>query len=994
MLAAGMTGHPAAAFASIIAPLIRPARARLREEVSALMRAGLPLDAANIDTVAQPALFARILPMVARTLVLELHASGHQGELEGNTPEDRFRAYVRRMSDPRVARSVFREYPVLVRQLAIAMDQWVTTTIELVARLGADWPEIRSQFEIEDRTAVITEMRANAGDRHRQGRSVHILTFASGFRLVYKPRSLAVDRHFQELLAWLNARGDHPPFRTLRVLDHSDYGWAEFVSPSPCVSEEGVRRFYRRQGASLALLHALHATDFHYENVIAAGEHPVLVDLEPLFHQTPLRQSRGGSSVSRLIGDSVLRVGLLPYRFASDVDQVQGIEISGLGGAAGQLTPQPVGAWEGGETDAMRFVRARLELPVQVNRPAWNDRDLNASDYAEDIVAGFESMYRLLVRHREELSSDSGPLAQFAHDPTRCILRPTQMYATLLSESFHPQLLRDALSRERFFDHLWVGVRADAALRRFIAHECEDLQRGDVPVFTTLPGSRDLWASTGTVIPDAFESCGLDRARERIRDMSDADLSRQTWFVRSSLTALMVGEADGSRNSNGARVVGTSPTTPAPSGSSPHPSEVGSSRDKDALERAAREVGDRLCDLVLVDADGEADWIGLSLVADRYWTLTPTGLDLYSGLPGIGLFLAYLGAVTGEDRYTELARRVARTVRRRCRELSYAESRSIGAFQPLCGSAYFLIHAASLWDDPTDRAEIEPILDTLQTRIEEDRHFDVISGAAGCIATMMVCSAHGGSSRALELARRCGEHLLAHAARLPSGWAWRSPIESDGPLTGFSHGAAGIGWALARLAEWTGQERFRTAAQSAIDYERGLYSSEAENWPDLRRFSDRSGEPRAYPTAWCHGAPGIALSRLPLLSRDPDPELRREVEVALSTTLARGFGRNHSLCHGDLGNLDVAAQAADALEDSDARAEVVRLAMWVTNDINRRGRLCGTPAPVETPGLMVGLAGIGYGLLRLLSPTRVPSVLSLAPPLDREVAVAARRTHL
>jgi lantibiotic modifying enzyme len=38
---------------------------------------------------------------------------------------------------------------------------------------------------------------------------------------------------------------------------------------------------------------------------------------------------------------------------------------------------------------------------------------------------------------------------------------------------------------------------------------------------------------------------------------------------------------------------------------------------------------------------------------------------------------------------------------------------------------------------------------------------------------------------------------------------------------------------------------------------------------------------------------------------------------------------------------------------------------------------------LTNPGLMVGLAGIGYGLLRLADPQRVPSVLVLAPPSIR-----------
>jgi lantibiotic modifying enzyme len=35
---------------------------------------------------------------------------------------------------------------------------------------------------------------------------------------------------------------------------------------------------------------------------------------------------------------------------------------------------------------------------------------------------------------------------------------------------------------------------------------------------------------------------------------------------------------------------------------------------------------------------------------------------------------------------------------------------------------------------------------------------------------------------------------------------------------------------------------------------------------------------------------------------------------------------------------------------------------------------------VETPGLMLGIAGTGYQLLRLASPEQIPSVLLLAPP--------------
>lgn len=58
----------------------------------------------------------------------------------------------------------------------------------------------------------------------------------------------------------------------------------EFIQYKECNSIEEVRNFYIRQGEYLAILYLLNATDFHYENIVASGEFPYLVDLESLFH--------------------------------------------------------------------------------------------------------------------------------------------------------------------------------------------------------------------------------------------------------------------------------------------------------------------------------------------------------------------------------------------------------------------------------------------------------------------------------------------------------------------------------------------------------------------------------------------------------------------------------------------------------------------------------------------------------------------------------------
>jgi len=57
-----------------------------------------------------------------------------------------------------------------------------------------------------------------------------------------------------------------------------------------------------------------------------------------------------------------------------------------------------------------------------------------------------------------------------------------------------------------------------------------------------------------------------------------------------------------------------------------------------------------------------------------------------------------------------------------------------------------------------------------------------------------------------------------------------------------------------------------------------------------------------------------------------------------------------------------------------------RLTALNITEAERRGLRWGLPLNVETPGLMTGLAGIGYGLLRLADPEQIPCLLLLEPP--------------
>lgn len=958
-------------FLMVADPLLRRALRRFQEGVARLAREheSPPFDPQTLLSLVAGGLFGQTLGLLNRTMILELNVSRLRGELEGETPEARFESFVRRLSDPANALAILAEYPPLARLVTVRVEYWLDAALEFLSRLCGDWNDIRETFGASSNLGPLTEIKGNAGDQHREGRSVLIATFASGFRLVYKPKPLAVDVHLQQLLDWLNQRGTHPSFRTLKVLDRGDYGWVEFVAAGPCESAEEVLRFYQRQGGLLALLYALEATDFHFENLIAAGEHPVLIDLESLFHPRP--EAAAPSEAQQLVGEdmgnSVLRVGLLPQRIWLGADG-EGLDVSGLGSSGGQEVPTGAPAWEATGTDEMRVVRKRGLLPKGQNRPTLGEADVNLLDYDEAIVEGFESVYRTLLDHRDELLAAGGPVAAFERDEVRVILRPTKTYGQMLAESYHPDLLRDGLDRARFFDRLWLTVEPTPFLERVIPAELSELARGDIPMFTTRADSRDLRSGTGEIVSDFFKESGVALVRRRIGRLGEDDLKRQVWFIRASFTSL---SPDPSRQQ-------TRPARPLP--------ETAEAPDRERLVAAAAAVGDRLERLAFCGAD-DASWLGLTLVNEKHWSLMPMGADLYGGVSGVALFLAYLGELTGEERHTALAMKAWQTVRRQAEQHKSSDI-SLGCFNGLSGLVYAQAHLHALWGDPALLAEAEEMVERVRPAVERDEDYDIIGGTAGCLAALLCLHRHAHSARALSAAVACGEHLLAHAHAAGSGLGWLTRVSPEVPLTGFSHGAAGIAWALLGLADETGETRFREAAIQAIEYERGLYSPAARNWPDLRgrtaeQARAQADAPPNYMCTWCHGAPGVGLARLHALGQLDDEALRPEVSAALATTLAEGFGANHSLCHGDLGNLDFVLQADERLADAELHARRERLAAGVVASIEHNGWLCGVPTGVETPGLMLGIAGIGYGLLRLADPARVPSLLTLAPPAQR-----------
>jgi lantibiotic modifying enzyme len=88
---------------------------------------------------------------------------------------------------------------------------------------------------------------------------------------------------------------------------------------------------------------------------------------------------------------------------------------------------------------------------------------------------------------------------------------------------------------------------------------------------------------------------------------------------------------------------------------------------------------------------------------------------------------------------------------------------------------------------------------------ESHGEFDLISGYAGAIAALVVLRDVLDDASLLNFAARLGEEMLKTADENGAGYSWKSvALPRQRNLTGFSHGTAGVDYALLELFRATG----------------------------------------------------------------------------------------------------------------------------------------------------------------------------------------------
>jgi lantibiotic modifying enzyme len=397
-------------------------------------------------------------------------------------------------------------------------------------------------------------------------------------------------------------------------------------------------------------------------------------------------------------------------------------------------------------------------------------------------------------------------------------------------------------------------------------------------------------------------------------------------------------------------------------------------------------IADHLCDTAFRHG-GRCTWMGMTQDVDDgsdevEFTYGSLGPELYGGTSGVALFLAEAHRRSGERRWRDTA--LAGIKHALDRSDTIAPGAQAGFYTGQVGIAYAAALIGQSLENPDLQARAMGILDRLGGVVDRDVVVDLIAGGTGAIAPLLALAERLGRPALRDLAMRLGLKTVAAATRSDDGWSWpvqHGAIEAARPLTGLAHGAAGIGWSLLELGHATRAAEMIEAAHQAFRYENRWFRPEEDNWPDFR---DEDGDDGPVCETWCHGAPGIGLTRLRAVELGFD-EYRSDAAAAIRTTHSaladrdRWIDGDSSLCHGHAGLAEVLRYASTVLGDAGAGALVWQAAAAGA------ARFADAPASWpcgvrrgSNPSLMIGLAGIGYFFLELADPA-MPSVVLVRP---------------
>lgn len=423
------------------------------------------------------------------------------------------------------------KYPVLDKMLKTKCNFYLAHIQKIFLNFDKDFPLISRTFSI--RTAnnkQIKDIDTSLGDGHN-GEGTSLITLLDGTKLIYKPRNISITNAYNKFIDWVN-HNINTDLRTFKCVSCEDYGWLEFVTYESVNFAEEFQDYYYKAGALLAISFLLGSKDCHYENIIASGKNPILIDhetiIQPLFSNQSILSWDEKNKVPLF---SVLESMLIANKDTGVPSEYAGFGIKGCIEAMDiekkVLKPNTM--------DSNRDARFVFRKFVKENVPLYNDTLIFANSYENYFIEGFSVTYSLFMDAREFLISAQSPIQLFYNQKIRYVWRPTFIYFKILkhmrsaafmssfeafSSKLH-ELLSKAYQKESFKNFKFI-----------LDSEMDQMLNGDIPFFSL--NSHDHYLEDNESFKIFTYSC-IENIKCRINSLSIDHKKEQIEYIKKWL---------------------------------------------------------------------------------------------------------------------------------------------------------------------------------------------------------------------------------------------------------------------------------------------------------------------------------------------------------------------------------------------------------------------------------------------------------------------------
>lgn len=539
-----------------------------------------------------------------RTLIAEIHAYKNAGMLLGKTASEEYESYCDILKDSGYIDSVYQRYPGLLHYLNEIEGMQFLFWRECLERLNNDWEEIVTWFHLHRETQVVS-VRKSGSDSHCGGKSVVIIKTDSGKRIFYKPHSLENEIFLQEFTGDIYDKLGVKEFR-YSILEKKDYGWVEEVIWQACESESEITGFFRRFGILAAITYTLGVGDLHYENLIAHGEYPVIIDAETLFeHMDPLYEWTEKTTGFY----SALSSGLFPGGTAD-------LNTAGISGGTGYTSSKEIPAIMNDKTSEICVGYQKVSMPEGKNHVNYQGVPVKWNNYSREIIDGFQATYHWFLTHKDWVLERVVIKGNKLN--SRYVSGNTQFFSLGLYASMHPELMAQKQGRYQYLLKLYQN-------RTLGNLEMEEILRGDIPWLFRKLDDQNIYCGSGNAWADFFPDTIKEQLTSRMERLSEEDCELQKKVIE--LSCRIFGDESENKNDN----IDTKQER-----------KVKSSFD-------GIEYAKQIAEYILANAIKQGNiifWLEIREEAGAA-KIRPVDIYFYSGIAGIAVFFRKLYQVSG-----------------------------------------------------------------------------------------------------------------------------------------------------------------------------------------------------------------------------------------------------------------------------------------------------------------------------------------------------------